>query len=86
MCSRHILVLLLEWRNLSSASQGAVVLLQVTEREVVEHCEFYGIRASVVGGKRPIFWVSLGENTVTVAVFVVFTYYENKQFLRCFLT
>lgn len=34
--------------------------------------------------KRPIFWVSLGENTVTVAVFVVFTYNENKLFLRCF--
>lgn len=42
---------------------------------------FKGAETSVVGGKRPIFCVSLGENTVTVAAFVVFTYHENKLFL-----
>lgn len=42
---------------------------------------FKGAETSVVGGKKPIFWVSLGENTVTVVAFVIFTYHENKLFL-----
>ena len=42
---------------------------------------FKGAETSVVGGKRPIFWVFLGENTVTVAALVVFAYHENKLFL-----
>lgn len=40
-----------------------------------------GAETSVVGGKRFTFWVSLGENTMTVVTFVVFTYHENKLFL-----
>lgn len=35
----------------------------------------------MVSGKRLIFCVYLGENTVTVTAFVVLTYHEHKVFL-----
>lgn len=42
---------------------------------------FKAAESSMVSGKRPIFRISLGENTVAVAAFVVFMYHENKLFL-----
>lgn len=45
---------------------------------------FKAAESSMVSRKRPIFCISLGENTVIVAAFVVFMYHENKLFLRHF--